>query len=79
MKCPNCKKQAERISVNLFECGDCDELFELKDKKLVIVKDKKAAIKELTEAFGTAGQRIKDLAEKYDVDIDDDDEGFYFA
>ena len=77
MKCLNCKKKIERVSKDIYDCVECEEIFKMVDGKLILVKNKEEVITTLRESLGVAGKKVKDLAERHEVDIEDKDEFFF--
>jgi len=77
IKCPNCKKKVDRVSKDAYDCAECDEIFLMVDGKLTLVKNKEEVIKNIRESLGVASKKIKDLAERHEVNIEEKDEFFF--
>lgn len=77
-KCPNCKDELDQLSKNIFDCEKCKEMFELVEGKLKPISDKKGAFAKINENLDGYGKRLKAVADKYGIDVEDD-EGFFFG
>ena len=74
MDCPNCKKKLMRAAGDFF-CKECNELFEVKDEKAVVIKDR---TKWLSKVEKLQKDKLREVANSLGLTVEEEESLFPF-
>lgn len=74
MDCSNCKTKMRKLPGGHFYCGECKEIFVVKDNKAKVLEDKKGFIEKLANTLNSSKVFVKELANQFGFALEDEDD-----